>query len=265
MEFGKKLRFLRLMQGLSQKKLALMAGTSSPYLARYEASVNRPKRDTTLVLAQILRVRVEWLDYGIGAPFLLRVWVPVRDEDTKKHRETVIRGVEALLPEFLSSNNILHAVRYAGGNNDVHYLIAFKAVDSTGKLANDTSVVIIFVDDELDSIVGKHLIGSNITVNNWDSTLVNVTSDIDSTGLFTFYIENLSTKIAGVDTYKYISDYVESEKNQEHKQLWTIPVSVVVESNSEITRKEAEKLIYEAIETLNSNSTSAVKLKFEIK
>ncbi len=265
MEFGEKLRFLRLVQGLSQKELASMAGTSSPYLARYEASVNRPKRATTLLLAQSLRVRVEWLDYGVGAPFLLRVWVPVREEDTKKHRETVIRGVETLFPEFLSSNNVLHVVRYAGGNNDVHYLIAFKAMDSTGKCANDISVVIIFVDDGLDLIVGKHLTECKITVNDCDITSVNVNSDIDSSDLFEFYIGNLSAEIAGVEPFKYISDYVENEKNKESRQLWTIPVSFVIESDAEITQKEAEKLIYEAAESLNFNTNLGVKLKFEIK
>lgn len=260
MEFGKKLRLLRLMQGLSQKDLACLVGTTPPYLARYEASVNHPKRDATMMLSQSLRVSVEWLDFSTGAPFLLRVWAPFREGGTKKHKAAVIRGAETLLPEFLSNTKILHVVRYAGGANDVHYLIAFHAMDSRGRFAHDISVVIIFVDDELDKIVGKYFGINELKVHELDSSSLNVTPDINSSDIFAFYIENLSHIISFIDVDQYISDFIRSEAFEEEKRSWIIPVRICVNSPIEITQKKAEKILFEAIESFGANSVPGVKL-----
>ncbi|QXE92676.1 helix-turn-helix domain-containing protein [Geomonas subterranea] len=265
MEFGRKLRFLRLMQGMSQKDLACLVGTTPPYLARYEASVNHPKRDVTLMLSRSLRVSVEWLDFSTGAPFLLRVWAPFGEGDSKKHRAAVIREAEALFPEFLSSTNILHVVRYTGGNSDVHYLIAFQAIDSREKPAHDISVVIIFVKDELDEIISNCFDSSGIKLYEWDNNSVNVDPDIDSADVFEFYIENLSIKLPTVDAKKYISDYIRSESFEEEKLSWLIPINIYVRSNTELSQKKAEKLLYQAIENFNLNSSSGVKLEVQKK
>ncbi|QWV98584.1 helix-turn-helix domain-containing protein [Geomonas nitrogeniifigens] len=259
MDFGKKLRFLRLMQGVSQTALASLVGTSPPYLARYEASINRPKRDATLMLAQSLRVSVEWFDYCSGAPFLFRVWAPLREKDTKKHRAAIIRGAETLFPEFLSSNKILCAVRHVSKYN-VHYLIAFKALDTTGKLADETSIVIIFVDEELDKILMKCCDDCQIDVGERDNSLLSVTPDADSLEVFESYLEAISKTLPGIDVCKYSHDFSKSENFEGQKRSWTFSLNVEVISDKEITRKEAQKQLYDAIENLDFKSNQSLKI-----
>jgi len=259
MDFGTKLRFLRLVQGLSQTTLASLVGTSPPYLARYEAAVNRPKRDATLMLAQSLRVSVEWLDYGSGAPFLFRVWAPLREEGTKKHRAAVIRGTEALFPEFLSANKILYVVRYVSKYN-VHYLMAFKAQDATGKLVDDASIVIIFVDDELDEILIKCFAGRHIDVDEVDNSQLDVTPDADSLDVFECYLETITKKVQLFNVAKYTNDFLRSENFEGQKRAWVFNININVTSDVEITRKEAQKILYDAIKNLDVRYRPGLRL-----
>ena len=61
MSVGSKIRMLRDIQKLSQKKLAVMSNLAQPTIARYELDLVSPSNNNAITIAKALNVDIEYL------------------------------------------------------------------------------------------------------------------------------------------------------------------------------------------------------------
>lgn len=135
---GERIKLLRLIQGMTQQNLCDMVGTVPQYLTRYESGkVAMPVR-LVAKFGDALGTRPGWISYGQGDPFTFLVGAPVEKDAPGYAVSMVVKGLSSgLLTKFRQETGIRHTVKielvdgviYAlAGNRFLLMIVAFKPV-----------------------------------------------------------------------------------------------------------------------------------------
>jgi transcriptional regulator with XRE-family HTH domain len=252
MEIGGKIRFLRLLRGQTQQELCYDIGTGPPYLARYEKGTSEPKKEMTLRLAQALGVNVEWLLYSTKAPFVFYIGMPISQETPIRHGNTIIAGLNVLLPQFLAESSIEACLRVSLAGSDC-YLFAIHALDFSGQAVQDGSVLLVMATPAVKDIIDQSLQGKGITAQEISLGHIDgsrpIQSVLEDAEIFLRPLlkRARATGPAWLDVEQCIAAWRQHQNDEGRRSIWILPVSLTLESHEKITREEALAIVAKVI------------------
>lgn len=269
MQTGQKLKFMRLVQGLSQQELSKEVGALPPYLARYESGVNEPKKSMTLRLANALGVNVEWLVYSTKAPFVFLASRPIKVDTPARQANTVANGISALLPALLKSAEVEGCLRF---NNQMtssrYFLFIFHSLDPQAKGVDQQSVLLLFASPLLHETIDTVLQELDITVQ--DLLYQGEEPDslhADEASTFLRNVLEQAKTIQGIsmDIDGCMAAWQQNRRKGQKARAtkWPIPVLMTLESPEEITRETALNAISKAIDSAVLPAGMTLKLQRE--
>ena len=157
MEFGDRLKQIRLNRTLKQDEIAEMLGVDRSTYTNYENNTRFPTKETLIKILTVLKISIDYLVSGEAIEYLV-------DEEVESYMVPVIDSL-SLKKDSISWDNVLYykasILPHGEGNNHFYYKVAFKIKDNERIKENDLilfhsqgeadhgSLVVALIDNEV--------------------------------------------------------------------------------------------------------------------
>ena len=231
---GERIRFLRLIQGMTQKTLCDVLGIVPPHLARYESGkVSIPVRLVSK-FSEALGTRPGWISYGEGTPFTFLIGTPAEKDASGHAVSTVLKGLSSgLLTNFRQETAVRHTVKV-------------ELVDSVVyALAGDSFLLLIIAFKPVSQVLSRCAGQGMETVSVVGATAAKIAEGEGRKDLLKI-LSALSKKVLPLNV-KGLADMWERRfVFMTSRKEW--PVTLMVKSGERMTREDAERVLLNSID-----------------